>query len=48
MPSLLQGSAQLVRITQVKKDPADHTVAMSILICVAFNADKLLSMVPIV
>lgn len=38
-PSLLQGSAQLVRITKVKKDPADHTVAMSILICVAFNAD---------
>ena len=44
-PSLLQGSAQLVRITKVKKDPADHTVAMSILICVAFNADKLLLIV---
>ena len=38
-PSLLQGSAQLVRMTKVKDDPADHTVAMSILICVAFNAD---------
>jgi DNA-directed RNA polymerase beta' subunit len=38
-PSLLVGSAQLVRITKVKKDPADHTVAMSILICKAFNAD---------
>ena len=31
--------------TKVKKDPADHTVAMSILICVAFNADKLLLIV---
>lgn len=39
MPSLLQGSAQRVRITKFKEDPEDHTISMSILIVKAFNAD---------
>jgi hypothetical protein len=38
-PSLLQGSAQLVRITKFKPDPTDHTVAISILIVRSMNAD---------
>lgn len=40
-PSLLQGSAQKVRITKFKKDPTDHTIGMSILIVKAPNADKI-------
>ena len=36
-PSLLQGSAQLVRITKFKDDPGDHTVSLSILICTAIK-----------
>lgn len=38
-PSLLHGSAQLVRVTKVKPDPTDHTVSLSILIVVAPNCD---------
>jgi DNA-directed RNA polymerase beta' subunit len=38
-PSLLQGSAQRVNITRVKKDPGDHTISLSILIVKAFNCD---------
>ncbi len=38
-PSMLQGSAQAVRITKVKTDPRDSTVSMSILIVTAPNAD---------
>lgn len=38
-PSLLQGSAQRVRITKFKTDPSDHTISLSILIVKAYNAD---------
>lgn len=38
-PSLLQASAQRVRITKFKKDPLDYTVSLSILIVKGFNAD---------
>jgi hypothetical protein len=39
MPSLLQASAQRVRLTRFKTDPKDHTISISILIVVGFNAD---------
>jgi len=38
-PSLLQGSAQRVKITRFKTDPKDHTISISILIVKAPNAD---------
>lgn len=38
-PSLMQGSAQLVRITRVKTDADNTTVSMSDLIAPAMNAD---------
>lgn len=38
-PSLLQGSAQLVYITEFKKDPGDNTVGFSQLIVKAPNGD---------
>lgn len=38
-PSLLQGSAQLVRVKKVKPDPSDHTVSLSILIVTSMNCD---------
>lgn len=38
-PSLLQGSAQRVRATKIKIDPADHTISTSILTVTAPNTD---------
>lgn len=38
-PSLLKGSAQRVGIAGFHTDPGNHTIAMSISLCVAFNAD---------
>lgn len=38
-PSLMPGSAQLVRITKFKQDPSDMTISISILIVKAYNAD---------
>ena len=38
-PSLMQGSAQLCRITKFKTNPNDQTVSMSDLIATAMNAD---------
>lgn len=37
-PSLLQGSAQRVRITKFKTDPSIHTISLSIIIVRAYNA----------
>jgi hypothetical protein len=39
-PSLTRGSAQKMRITQVKTDPNDPTITLSILSVKQFNADK--------
>lgn len=38
-PSLLKGSAQRVGISGFHTDPGNHTIAMPIGLCVAFNAD---------
>lgn len=38
-PSLLQGSAQRVYVAGFKKDPADKSTSMSILIVRSCNAD---------
>lgn len=38
-PSLMQGSAQVVRITKVKTNPHDTTVSMNDLIATSQNAD---------
>lgn len=39
MPSLLQGSAQMLYITKFKTEPLDMTCGISVLICKAPNAD---------
>lgn len=38
-PSLLAGSLQKLRITKFKKDVTDRSISLSLLICVALNAD---------
>ncbi len=38
-PSLMQGSAQALRLTKFKTDPKDQTVSVSDLIATAPNAD---------
>lgn len=38
-PSLARGSAQLLRITQVKDDIAINTISLSVLVLVGYNAD---------
>jgi len=39
-PSLQRASAQALYITQVKTDPKNPTISLSIIICVGYNADK--------
>lgn len=38
-PSLTRASAQCLRITRVKSDPEDQTIALSVLVLAGFNAD---------
>ena len=38
-PTLHRGSAQLLYITKVKKDPRDITISLSVLVLSAPNAD---------
>jgi hypothetical protein len=40
-PSLLQGSAQRVKISKFKTDPSDFTIGLSILIVKSYNADNI-------
>jgi len=38
-PSLVRGSAQCLRITKIKTNPADNTVGLSVLVLASLNAD---------
>jgi len=38
-PSLQRGSAQCLRITQIKTDPRDNSIGMSVLVLAGANAD---------
>lgn len=39
-PTLMRGSIQALRVTQIKKDPAINSISMSVLVLKAPNADK--------
>lgn len=42
-PTLMRGSIQALRVTQIKKDPAINSISMSVLVLKAPNADMLLA-----